>query len=157
MRNWFWIVVLMAISSCDISRVYETNLDLPNQQWVTGDVESFEFEIADVDQSYNVLVNVTNAQHYPFHNLYYQYELIGPDDGLVKKELVNINLFDPKTGEPFGEGLGDLFDHRQLILQDFEFPESGKYIMNLEHYMRRDTLPLIKSIGLRVEQYSVEK
>lgn len=146
----------MTLSACDPNRIYDTNIELEGQQWVTGDVASFEFDIADKDQSYNVLVNVTNAQHYPFHNLYYQYELVGPGEETIQKELVNINLFDPKTGEPFGEGLGDVFDHRQLILRDFEFPESGKYVMNLQHYMRRDTLPLIMSVGVRVERFEVK-
>jgi len=156
MRNWLLVVLLISLASCDPNRVYDTNEDIVDQKWAKGQVLTFEFDIDDLNSNYNVLANITNAQHYPFHNLYYQYQLIGPDNQELSKELVNINLFDPKTGEPFGEGLGDIFDHRQLILKNFKFPQTGKYSMNLEHYMRVDTLPLIMAVGVRVEKVETE-
>ena len=60
-------------------------------------------------------------------------------------------LFDPKSGEPYGSGVGDLFDHSQPVLENYTFPASGDYKAELRQYMRLDTLPYILSVGWRVE------
>ena len=62
-------------------------------------------------------------------------------------------LFDAKTGKPSGKsGIGDLYDHRFLLLQNYQFPKPGKYKIVLEQFMRMDTLPGIVAIGIRVEK-----
>jgi gliding motility-associated lipoprotein GldH len=65
---------------------------------------------------------------------------------------VNIDLFEPKTGKPLGSGLGDIFDHRQLLLDDYKFPNSGKYTISFQQYMRVDSLTNIRSMGVRIEK-----
>jgi gliding motility-associated lipoprotein GldH len=62
-------------------------------------------------------------------------------------------LFDAKTGKPFGKsGIGDLYDHQFLLLQDYQFITAGKYHLELEQFMRQDTLPGILAVGVRVEK-----
>jgi len=155
--RYFWLLGLVVVLfACDTNRVYETNTDLADEQWTKDQIVSFDFDIEDANQAYNLYANIRNAQHYPYHNLYYQYELRDSVGTGLKKELQNIILFEPKTGEPFGEGLGDIFDHRQLLLEQFKFPAPGSYSMSLQQYMRNDTLPLIMSVGVRVEKAATE-
>lgn len=151
MKYNFWLFSLFVVFGCDSTRVFEDNKDL-GEYWDKNTVVSFEFEIVDTIPSYNLYANVRNAYSYPFHNLYYQYTLADSTGTELVSELQNINLFDPKTGEPYGSGLGDLFDHQQLILEDYSFPAEGIYTIRFEQYMRMDTLPLILSVGARVEQ-----
>ena len=65
---------------------------------------------------------------------------------------MNYNLFDPKTGEPFGNGLGDVFDHQFLLLENYKFERPGPYNFKLQQYMRMDSLPEVLSAGIRVEK-----
>jgi gliding motility-associated lipoprotein GldH len=62
-----------------------------------------------------------------------------------------MDLFDATSGKPLGDGLGDIFDHRILALSDYRFETAGTYRFKIEQYMRQDTLPMILSMGLRVE------
>jgi gliding motility-associated lipoprotein GldH len=63
-----------------------------------------------------------------------------------------MDLFDPITGAPLGDGLGDIFDHRILAVSNQRFPENGLYRFKIQQFMRQDSLPLILSVGLRVEK-----
>jgi gliding motility-associated lipoprotein GldH len=66
---------------------------------------------------------------------------------------VEQNLFDKKTGEPFGDsGLGNIYSHQFLLEPGIRFPTTGNYYVRLNHMMRYDTLPEIRSIGIRVEK-----
>lgn len=143
-------LILFVIGSCDSDRVFEENTDL-GEYWAKEAVISFAFSIEDSLADYNLYTNIRNASSYPFHNLYYQYSLSDSSGRELSSELKNLTLFDPKTGEPYGSGLGDLFDHRQLILENFNFPTVGTYTLTFEQYMRMDTLPMILSVGARVE------
>jgi len=59
---------------------------------------------------------------------------------------------DKTTGEPLGDGAGDIFDHQVLGLKNQVFPQNGTYTIKLQQYMRRDPLPGIMAVGVRVEK-----
>jgi gliding motility-associated lipoprotein GldH len=71
---------------------------------------------------------------------------------IYKTDLVNVRLFNSKTGEPHGDGLGDIFDHQYKVIDDYRFNNPGVYQMNISHYMRPDSLPEIMAVGLRIEK-----
>lgn len=152
MKHLIWPILFFVLFACDSDRVFEENQDIPDRIWLEQSALNFDFEISDATKNYTVYANISNSKEYPFYNLYYQYTLIDSLGRPLKKDLMNIHLFDPKTGEPFGSGLGDLFDHRQVVLQDISFPDAGKYTVRLEQYMRRDSLPNIVSVGVRVTE-----
>ena len=62
-------------------------------------------------------------------------------------------LFDPKTGQPYGNGLGDLFDQKVHFLKNYNFPATGKYTIKVLQYMREDqALSGIASFGIKIEK-----
>lgn len=142
----------LMLSSCDANRVFEENQDIPNAQWPVALVPVFEFQIIDTAQTYNLYLNVRNAQHYPFYNLYLRHYLIGPDGRQVNSFLHEMDLMDPKTGEPKGNGAGDIFDHRFKALKNVKFQRPGTYRLKINQYMRQDPLPGIMAVGIRVEK-----
>ncbi|OON66179.1 gliding motility lipoprotein GldH [Hymenobacter sp. CRA2] len=144
--------LLMGLTACDPNRVFETNEDLPDYAWSVQNKPAFEFEITDPNQPYNVYLNVRNASAYGYYNLYVKATLTGPAGPVGKPMLHQMILMDPKTGEPRGDGTGDIFDHQFLALRDQRFPQAGKYRMVLEQYMRQDVLPGIMAVGVRVEK-----
>lgn len=152
MKHLLVAATLIMLISCDSGRVYEENKDFESAFWQKDSVPAFKFEIEDASVSYNILINIRNGFEYPFYNLYYQYELKDSLGHAIGKEMQEILLFDAKTGEPLGSGLGDLFDHQQPVLSNYQFPFEGDYTIEFTHFMRADTLPLIVSVGARVEQ-----
>lgn len=150
-RLYYVLFFLFLMTSCDSSRIYEDNYDFPGNDWPLAEEPTFDFSIEDTSQVYNLGFNVRNAFNYPYYNLYYKYELLDSTNRILMSELKEIYLFDAKTGEPFGDGLGDLFDHRQVLLTDYKFPFNGQFSLRFTQYMRQDTLPMILSVGARVE------
>ncbi|NEM96854.1 gliding motility lipoprotein GldH [Pontibacter burrus] len=142
--------MLLLLTSCDPARVYEQNVDMPDNSWAIDNAPVFEFEITEPNQQYAIYVNVRYDLEYAFYNLYLQHELTGPDGKEISQELHEVLLMDPKTGKPQGKGSSDTFDMQQLILDNVTFPEAGKYKIKITQYMRRDPLPNIKAIGVRV-------
>ena len=149
---WLFTAILL-FSGCDSGRVYEDNIDFQNRIWSAPDIKTFDFHIAQPGLHYNAYINLRNTSEYPHYNIYIRYTLKDSLRNNLKSELININLFDPKTGFPNGKSsAGDIFEHQQIILDMFTFPDSGKYLLSFQQYMRYDSLPEIISVGLRVEK-----
>ncbi|MEP1035480.1 gliding motility lipoprotein GldH [Ekhidna sp.] len=151
MKYLIILAIFISFTSCDSSRVYEDYNDMDEAFWHLDSIQEFNFKIADTTRSYNLLATFRNASSYPFYNLYFQYTLQDSVGNTLKQELKQVDLFDPKTGEPYGSGLGDLFDHSFELETNYEFESKGNYSISFEQYMRRDTLPFILSVGARVE------
>lgn len=151
MRYLTILGLCFALISCDSSRVYEDFNDMEEAFWHLDSVQTFTFEIADTTRKYNLLGTFRNASSYPFYNLYFQYTLTDSTGEVLRQQLKEVELFDSKTGEPRGSGLGDLFDHSFVLEENYQFSNSGEYALSFEQYMRRDTLPFILSVGARVE------
>lgn len=154
-RLFFPILTITFLAACDEGRVYEENVDFTNKKWVVDTVPSFEFEIEDPSKPYNIYWNVRNTVAYPYRNLYLTYYIEDTTGRRITTDLHNMLLFEPKTGKPYGSGLGDIFSHQFMALPDYKFDQAGVYRVRLEQYMRTDTLPEIVSVGMRVEDAEV--
>lgn len=156
MRSLFgFAVIALVFFSCDEYRVYEKNTDFDSRHWVVNEKPVFEFDIPDSLNTYNLYCNVRNSLEYPYSRIFITYYLQDTLGTTIEKDLVQQMLFDDKTGEPLGEsGLGDLYDHRILLKQNYRFSHPGKHSVTVEQYMRTDTLSGILSVGLRVERTS---
>lgn len=151
----FLVVVVMAVTlfSCDSQRVYETNKDFDEGLWSIKDTAQFIFTIEDTTLTYNILVNVRNTSDYETARLYMNYSLADSSGRILNQKLLELFLFDRKTGEPFGEsGIGDIFSHQPITEPAKRFPYRGKYRVQLNQAMRTDTLTNILSVGVRVEK-----
>src|SRR5689334_14948233 len=111
MFRLFILAAVLLVAGCDSSRVYETNHDFAEGLWPASDTLSFDIPISDTTLRYNVILNVRNTIDFETARLFVQYKLL--DSGKVERQrLVEQNLFDKKTGEPFGDtGLGDIYTH----------------------------------------------
>lgn len=146
-----FLLVIAVLASCDSQRVFEQNNDIESGNWKKEEIQKFEFEITDVDRSYNIFYNIRYTVAYPFHNIYLTYTLRDESGTVITSDLQNMDVFDKKTGEPIGSGLGDLFDLQILSLKNHQFKKSGKYSFSVQQFMRKDSLPEISSVGIRVE------
>lgn len=154
MRFFFALITFSAfLLSCDDGRVYEKNTDFESRYWLVNDKPEFEFVVTDSLATYNLYCNIRNSLEYPFARIFVTYYLRDSLGVVLEKNLVQQMLFDEKTGQPFGEtGLGDLYDHRILLRQNYRFAGTGKHKISFEQYMRTDTLGGILAVGLRVEK-----
>ncbi|MGM0580691.1 MAG: gliding motility lipoprotein GldH [Bacteroidota bacterium] len=152
MRSLFSIICLtFLLSSCTEERYYEENHDFKDRNWNLEESAVFNFEIDSVELPYQIKLNVRNTMDYPYRNLYIKYKL-EDSTNLMEEKLLNLKLFEAKTGKPFGDHQSDIYSH-QLILQDsVYFHKKGNYKIELKQYMREKDLEGLVSAGIRIEQ-----
>ena len=149
---YYLLFIAIFFSACDKYRVYESNIDMKDMKWYADSVKKYTFLIEDSQINYNLLYNVRNTLNYPYYNLYIKYELKDSTGKTLSTDLQEVQLMDAKTGEPFGSGLGDIFDHRFYAIKNFKFPAAGRYTMTVKQYMRQDPITEIMAFGIRVER-----
>lgn len=148
--NLLFSLLLLLFFSCDQNRVFEKNVEIPDYIWNYDFKVPFEVEITDTSSRYNVFINIRHTDSYPLSNLWVIIHTQLPS-GEKKQKRVELVLSDNR-GQFFGEGMGDIWDYQILIQQNALFPQTGKYKFELEQNMRQNALPLIMSMGMRIEK-----
>lgn len=147
-----FVFVVLVFTSCTDNRLYEDYVDFEGRFWAVTEQPAFEFQIDDPNAKYGLYCNIRIAESYLYSDFNFQYTLSDSSGNVLAKRLVVKDVFDRKTGKPFGEsGLGDIYDH-QVQLADYDFANPGKYKITLEQFMRKDSLEGVLAVGVRVEK-----
>ncbi len=136
----------------DPNTVFKGYADIPDGRWFIKNTPTFSFRVIDATVPYNLFYNIRNAKSYAYYNLYLTRTLTDSTGKQLTSRLDELILMDEKTGKPLGNGLGDIFDHKILLQQDYRFPKPGLYRLTIKQYMRQDPLPDVLSVGLTVEK-----
>lgn len=148
---WFFLLgISMLLVSCDSSVVYEENLKIENNAWSSEKPLIFQANIQDTTVGYNVYINLRNASHYPFSNVFVFLNTTLPN-GQLDRDTLEIMLAS-KDGKWLGKGLGDIWDNRILFKRNVSFPMAGEYRFELIQAMRLDPLPGMMDGGIRIEK-----
>ena len=151
-KYWGLLFLIGLLYACDESRVYEDTIVLKKAYWLADSIKTFDFTIDNNKDYYNLLLSLRNGREYPHYNIYINYAILDSTNQVLDEELRNFQLFDQKTGYPFGNGSGNLYEHQFELLTEYQFPYNGDYKIRYEQYMRYDSLPEVYSIGARVER-----
>ncbi|SEJ75384.1 gliding motility-associated lipoprotein GldH [Cyclobacterium xiamenense] len=139
--------ILILYWACEPGRRYESFQDLPSQYWVVTDTLSFYVDSLETVSPLVQSIGIRYNDRYEYHNLYVRYLLKDGLSNTVMDSLVNIGLFDSKTGRPLGKGFGN----RRTVydtLPGNSLPIGGS--IHLVQYMRKDTLDGIESVGIKI-------
>tara|TARA_R110002124_G_scaffold285907_4_gene465294 strand:+ start:17636 stop:18109 length:474 start_codon:yes stop_codon:yes gene_type:complete len=148
-KNSLVIVLFWVITACNNGRVYESFQDLETLKWVVSDTISFDIDSLDVNPKMSSILAIRYDDKYEYNNLYVRFLLRDSVDKVLMDSLLNIHLFDPKTGKPLGQGFGN-----RRIRYD-TLPGGliqAKSTFQFIQYMRKDTLAGIESIGLKINE-----
>lgn len=145
-------ILITSLLSCDRNRVFEDNIDQPGAFWLADSVARFKVPIDDPNIEYNILLNIRNGLQFPHSNIYVKYHITDSLGRERAQELRNFELFNTKTGYPLGNGTGDIFESQFVLLKNYVFDQAGTYNIDVQQYMRYDSLPEVYSVGVRVEK-----
>ena len=148
--------IALFMTSCGNSYIYESYKKLPDKAWLADSVYMFDFEVKE-SQKIDLSCLIRYSLDYPYHNLYIQYALKDLLGNTLNSALINMNLFDPKTGKPLGKGWGGIYTQNIPFLQGYLFDSEGVYSLKVQQRMRMDTLPEILSVGLGVKPTPTQK
>ena len=144
------VLLLMLYTSCDTKTIYDDNLTIPEETWLSTMPAYFNVEITDT-LTYNTLyLKISNTVNYQYQNIYFFITLFFPN-GQVARDTVNCDLAN-NYGEWYGTGMGKTKTLQVPYRKNFLFPYTGNYKFYIEQAMRADTLKGIKAIGLKIKQ-----
>jgi len=150
-KSILFIISCILLFRCGNDYIFEKNINLPNSYWTIDDKKQFDFVISDTTVLYNIDFNIRNTLNYPYSRIFVKYFLYDSLNKELDNNLISAFLFDAKTGKPLGNsGLGDLFSNSFPLLKDYQFPNKGKYSIELTQMTRQDTLQGIITVGLSV-------
>jgi len=136
----------MGVFSCSEDRIFEEFKPIDSQNW--GIVDSLRFDLGEINPSgHKSLIAFRFNEKYTFSNCYVRVLSEDSLGAIIENKLINVPLFDSKTGEPLGEGFGSTYTFYDSL--PFQFKENTKSIVFLQ-YMRENQLPGIEAIGLKI-------
>lgn len=146
---------LLALLSCQNNFVIEEKKSIPGGQWMYRDTLDFQFNISDTAALYNLYVDFEHAADFPNQNLYVRLHTRFPDGKRLSKPR-SFDLFSSE-GKPTGKCSGDDCTLRAMLQENTYFNQPGEYLITIEQYMRQDSLPGIKAVGLAIEKIAQGK
>lgn len=146
----FLFLLVLGIASCNTDRVFEEYQGMPELHWNVEDTVGFEIEAIDANTSLPLL-GLRYNDTYEFHNLYVRYLLTDSVGKVVADSLVNIHLFDAKSGKPLGSGFGNVYTKFDT-LPNLGIPQGQKHQYRFIQYMRTEELKGIEAVGLKISR-----
>lgn len=133
--------------SCQIEPGFEENTSMGTNGWPEKQIVSFKIPEIPENGQYQLFVNIRQNEDYPFYNCYFIPQIKDSKGKILKRTLAEGIFYDPKTGKPKGEGSGNLYNHSYLIFDKLSFKKGEKLTIEINQFMRRDTLQGIFSVG----------
>jgi gliding motility-associated lipoprotein GldH len=129
--------------SCAGDRLFEEYEGLKSGTWHVSDTVSFE--VSKISVPNKTLVGIKYTKDYEFRNLYLRYILKDSLGQTVETKLLDIPLFESKSGKPLGNGFGSTFTRYDTL------PLGTSYSsIHLIQYMRMEELSGIETVGVKV-------
>ncbi len=149
--------VVLIITSCDSTRVYDEYLSLPNSSWSKENTVEFSFPVKDSINKKNLFINLRNNKDYQYSNLFLITEIDFPD-GQVIIDTLEYDMTDV-TGKFLGKGFTDIKENKLFYKENITFPTTGEYTFKVRQAMRKngntlgiDELEGITHVGFRIEK-----
>lgn len=145
-KNYVFFFLVFLAFSCSDDRIYEDFQAVPSGNW--GIQDTLRFELGDLDlNGRKSMIAVRFSEEYSFSNCYVRVISYDSARVILENRLINVPLFDSKSGEPLGKGVGSTYTKYDTL--PFTFMPETKSLTFLQ-YMRTDQLTGIEAVGLKI-------
>lgn len=137
------VAIAVLFSSCRNDIVYSHFSPIPSEKWHMDSVAHFDYTITDTQPAYRMLIYVRHTERYPYQNMWL---FIGDS---LHRDTIEFYLADDR-----GQWLGDKhhgFIEMPVLLEDnYHFPDTGTYYIDITHGMRDTLLRGITDVGFEI-------
>lgn len=144
-------IVVLLLSACNKGVIYQKYVTIPDKLWNMDKPVSFDVNIDDTTNYYDVYVYIRNGDNYEYSNLYLFIDITNPAHK-TETDTLECILANPVTGRWLGNGLGDIWDNRIPFKRNLRFHKAGVYTFKYTQAMRLDKLPMIMDVGLGIQK-----
>lgn len=121
-----------------------------NGSWDKKAEQKFDLQISDFQNPKNIIFVVRNNSEYPYSNIRFIVNFTNLQSKKTETDTLNYILAKP-NGEWIGTGYGDTKETLFQYRMNHRFPANGKYRVGIIQAMRKDKLPGIEDIGVKLE------
>jgi len=135
--------------SCSKHASYSEFVDFgEDNRWQKSDSRTFDFDITDDSQSYNLVFKFSHVYDYQFAAVPINFTIENPKG---EKENLNFDLvIKDASGKQLADCSGDVCDLMYKVKEKVKL-EKGKYKVTISHSFQGPFLPNVIGIGLNVE------
>ncbi len=146
----FSLFTVLLFFSCNDKVLFSEKSEFSDKEWKIFEKKEFYIEINELREFYNIYITLDIYDDYLNNNIWLFVQSTSPS-GNQEVDTV-MYYFSDKSGKWFAERKNDVILNKFLFKKKVKFPEKGKYKIVIEHGMRENNLPLIKSAGIIIEQ-----
>ena len=150
---FFCSLLFISLLSCSESYIYEQSYEPEEEVWRYEQAIEFDFEIVDTSAYYTFFLDIDHSVDYPFQNLYTRIKTSYPN-GAEKEDVLSLELSD-QLGLWQGNCRKEYCKVRIPLQTEAIIKEAGNYSLRFEQFTRRDTLPGLKKLTLRVAKVAL--
>jgi gliding motility-associated lipoprotein GldH len=136
--------------ACDSDRIFEEYKGMESVHWDLSDTVVFQLGPIKTERVIGS-IGIRYNDSFEFHNLYVRYLLKDSLGQNLGDSLINIELFDSKTGKPLGDGFGNVFTIYDTIPLTLLHENQGLQVQFIQ-YMRKEQLKGIEAVGLKINR-----
>lgn len=148
------IALLFTVFACSKpGQIVQEYQSIDDELWASSQKISFPIEVNHQEKTHSLFYLVRYNKDYPYYNFYVKRHLLDSTGKEISHTLQGMYLFDEKTGQPKGAGWGNNYDYAILADSNMLFPYNGKYTIEIQQYMRKDTIQGISDFGISVSEH----
>lgn len=144
-RNFAMLCLLLQLG-CSEDRIFEAYQEVNKSNWGIEDTLNFEFKELVITKQ-KTLIAVRFNESYAYSNFYVRVISYDSSSKILENRLINLPLFNSKSGKPLGKGIGSTYTKYDTI--PFTLHPKTKKLALLQ-YMRTDELQGIESMGIKI-------
>ncbi len=150
MRKLLFLATLaLALTACRQDIVFSQFVSIPSGEWHVDSVAQFDYQIADKEAGYQMLVYVRHTERYPYQNMW-----LFLDNGM-QRDTIEFYLADDR-GQWLGDKHHGFIEMPVLIEQNYHFSDTGHCAMTIQHGMRDSLLRGVTDIGVEIKRNGQE-
>ncbi|MEM6772519.1 MAG: gliding motility lipoprotein GldH [Bacteroidota bacterium] len=148
MRHLPLLACLILFSACGPEVVYKDAVTFPETGWSYADSTTFSYSLDNVDQAYDLVLDVNHGIDFPYQNFYVKLHSTFPNGKQQTEQLSHQLAGD--FGVWLGDCSGDACTLSIPFLQNIRYTLPGEYRLTVEQNSRDEPLAEALGIGLRV-------
>jgi gliding motility-associated lipoprotein GldH len=138
----------IAAAGCDTNNLVDVNAGMPKRNWTYVNKIKADVDVKDISKAYTIYFKLRHTADYRYSNIFVLLRIKDPHQKTVTRRF-EFKLAQP-DGQWLGSGSGNLYTYKLVLLQDYRFPEPGKYAFEIEQNMRDNPLKEVSDAGLAV-------
>lgn len=140
------LLIGVGLGSCSDQRLFEEFYSFKTSVWAESDTAVFALNKSESLEG-TALIGIRFNESYPFSNCYVR--MISRDSShlVLGNVLLNVPMFDSKSGQPLGEGFGNSYTKYDTL--PFTLPAGTREVLMIQ-YMRKPQLEGIEAVGLKI-------